>query len=253
MPLSLSELKEYLITKEGYDISPRASSLDDLKQLLNNMYQVRNQNTCVSHIGTSYEGSLSLGDMYDVGQSLKPCSCNSYKHIVCSCQSRTATSTCVCNDRATGSGFCNCENRTYLSTCTCNVRTNTVCNCQSRTHEPSCTLKERHLEGPPSKACVSDVWCVTNTRAVCSCENRTAGLVDHNSLVLYCNCYTRTAVEACDCNGRTNPDCDCRIRVGQSHCTCNDRTGVCNCEARIYTSTCNCNGRCSCDVEKRFE
>jgi hypothetical protein len=43
MTLSLRELKEYLIAKEGYTIQPNHSQLADLKELVDGMINVRNE------------------------------------------------------------------------------------------------------------------------------------------------------------------------------------------------------------------
>ena len=85
MTLSLRELKEYLINKQGYTTTPKHSQLNDLIDLLNNMYNFRNQPepgtgsgyysgvTCTGHTGTSYEGDISLGDINAKAVSVKPC------------------------------------------------------------------------------------------------------------------------------------------------------------------------------------
>lgn len=223
MDLSLRGLKEYLIAKQGYDITPGHSQLNDLKELINDMYRVRSENTCPAHSGTAYTGYLSLGDIYSAAQQLYPCACYAQKVAVCDCKSRTGGDSCSCDLRT---ATCDCRNRTGESYCDCDARG--VCDCQMRRF--SCAYY-----GP----CYSYWWDYRDGSSGCSCRDRS---VDD------CSAYIVT--ESCSCEARGV--CSCENRIGEPNCDC-DARGVCNCQTRTPADICVCDGRCSCNVENRFE
>gem|GEM_PF-1815646 len=231
MDLSLRGLKEYLIAKQGYSITPGHSQLNDLRDLINDMYRVRSENTCPAHSGTSYTGYLSLGDIYAAAQQLYPCACYSQKVTVCDCRSRTGGDSCSCDLRT---ATCDCRNRTSVDNCTCDGR-GTGCDCRLRRY--SCAYYG---------TCDSYWWCGEYSREDdgpidgCLCVDRSI----HDS------CYAYIVTEACACE--TRGVCSCVNRVGEPNCDCDTR-GVCNCQNRTPANICLCDGRCSCNVENRFE
>ena len=167
MNLSLRGLKEYLIEKEGYSITPEHNHLQNLKSLLDDMYDYRSQNTCTSHVGTEYIGELSLGDMYSAGSNLTNCTCNINTGTTCNCVSRSSTSTCTCNVDT----YCDCRSRTYAAACTCHARTRSagICDCVTRTGISSCYCYFR----TGSCSCVS-----RTSLAKCTCNGRCSCNVD---------------------------------------------------------------------------
>ena len=227
MDLSLRGLKEYLIAKQGYDITPGHSQLNDLRDLINDMYRVRSENTCPAHSGTSYTGYLSLGDIYAAAQQLYPCACYSQKATVCDCRSRTGGDSCSCDLRT---ATCDCRNRTSVDNCNCDARG--VCDCRQRRY--SCGFYG---------SCEAYWRCVEydgGSGYDCLCVNRTW---DDS-----CSAYMVTDACACETRGV----CSCVNRTGEPKCDCDTR-GVCNCQTRTPANICLCDGRCSCNVENRFE
>ena len=167
MDLSLRSLKEYLMTKEGHGITPQHNHLNDLKNLLNDMYAVRSASTCVQHVGTSYTGGLSIGEMYDKGKELTQCTCNINTDLTCDCHSRIYLPTCACNVDT----YCNCQNREPEPVCGCNV--DAYCDCHGRTGEATCTCHSR----TPSCDCQGRTWaaaCSCNYDTTCNCQSRTS-------------------------------------------------------------------------------
>lgn len=200
MGLSLRELKEELIAKGGYTITPNHSQLADLKSLVDDMLNVRSGSppgsgsgyrsgtTCNGHQAINdYE--LSLGNIGDL--DIKGCSCNSVNDTTAYCRSRTYT--------------CSCNSNT--PTCTCNGRTSSSCDCQNRINWPQC-----------------------------SCNSRTCSLVGNTGNV--CECVSRFTEYGCTCNSRTSESCNCQSRTSScgsrntTSCTCNGRC-ACNSEKRF--------------------
>lgn len=210
MGLSLKELKEELIAKEGYTITPNHNQLADLKALVDDMMNVRSESppssgsgyysgtTCSGHVHHSgYK--LSLGDINAL--DIKSCSCNSVKDTTAYCRSRTY--------------YCSCNSN--VPTCDCNVRTGGSCSCKSRTSQPTC---DSHFTG-------------------CDCQNR--GLYGDSctcDVLEECYCRSRTSQNTCDCNTRTGYTCYCQSRTSScgsrdtTSCTCNGRC-ACNSEKRF--------------------
>lgn len=227
MTLSLRELKEYLIAKEGYTINPNHNQLADLKELVNDMINVRNESPPSSgpgsYSGTTCNGhqniesySLSLGDIKAL--DIKGCSCNAVENKTAYCESRTYICSCNSNTPA-----CECNTRTY--TCSCNSNSPT-CTCNSRT--TTCDCYSRWGEGD--------------------------NLHEEIGGKLVCICKTRTAQPTCTCNMRYGCDCEYRTSSCGSRNTsdvqCGSRTSSCGSRD---TTSCTCNGRCACNTEKRFE
>lgn len=185
MSLSLKELKEQLVSKGGYTITPKYSQLDDLRTLIDNMMAVRNEaspstgsgyysgTNCIGH-QPIIDFDLSLGDFNSI--DIKGCSCDSVDDRKAYCRSRTYycscnsnTPTCQCNSRTPTS--CTCQNRvacdcvwaapdgtgTSLPTCGCNSRTSESCSCLSRTS--SCGSR-------------NSTSCSCNGRCACNSEKR---------------------------------------------------------------------------------
>lgn len=240
MGLSLKELKEYLVAKQGYTITPNHSQLMDLKLLVDDMMSVRSESSpgtgsgynsgtkCIGHqVVTDYK--VSLGDIKSL--NIKSCSCHQVNDTTAYCDSRTYTCSCNSNiplcDCNLRTGSCSCNSNTPL--CNCNARTAIYCDCQSRWAEGACECDSDHCgdEG-------------------CTCDGRQRG----------CSCRSRTASDICNCYSRTADYCDCQSRiyscgtVSPSECTCVSRTSACGSRDTI---SCTCNGRCACNSEKRFE
>lgn len=228
MALSLRELMNTMIAKQGYLISPQYRQILDLKNLVNDMYSVRNASgsVCTGHSGTTYTGKLSLGDINSVVSAIKACSCHTVSRTVCDCQGRTGGSSCDCYSR---SPSCSCYNRTAPIGCTCNSRDAACGGCHSRTSVSGCQT-------------VYDDSCQCFNRTTsCQCVVRTET----------CTCLSRTGEPMCQCYGRS-PTCDCQSRSGGSSCDCDSRDSACGCQSRTGTSACNCDGRCSCQAVKEF-
>lgn len=233
MTLSLRELKEYLITKGGYTITPSHNQLADLKALVDNMMDIRNEappstgsghysgTNCIGHQAiTDYK--LSLGDINSL--DIKGCSCNIVYDKTAYCSSRTY--------------HCSCNNN--VPTCTCNGRTATTCDCQSRTSEDRCYAYFYNFGNSDCKTVWSTCGAVYVSTYPCDCNNRTKSETScpTNSIAAGCGCYSRTNAPTCDCDSRTPDPCDCQGRTS----SCGSRS----------TTSCTCNGRCACDAEKRF-
>ncbi len=237
MGLSLRELKDTLISKGGYTITPAYTQLADLKSLVDNMMAVRSGAAPGSGSG-SYSGitctghqnvgnySLSLGDINAL--NIKGCSCDSVTNTTGYCTSRTGGNSCSCDDRT---GSCDCVSRTSNPICTCNL--NATCTCQNRTGHDVC-------------GCDYDT---------CQCQMRTKNGEED------CQCYSRTESCICEdvyapiCTCNLNATCTCQNRTAESVCSCNVRasgSGFCDCESRTASGACQCNGRCACNTEKRF-
>lgn len=208
MGLSLQELKQMLIAKKGYSISPRSDHLQDLKTLLNDMYQARSTPgvSCSGHSGSSYSGQMSLADMKSAGDQLKPCTCDSYNNTSgCNCVSRSGSSACSCYSRTNS---CSCYSRSGSSSCDCNSRTG--CSCVSRTEYMSCRCFSR-------AECNCDGFNAAASYEACSCNSRSG-----------CSCQSRSGSSSCSCNSRDS-GCSCQSRTGSSSCSCNGR---CDCNAQ---------------------
>ncbi len=235
MPLSLKQLKEYLLSKGGFTGTHHHNELNDLKNLLNNLYEYRDQSppstssgdnsgvTCNTHIQGNryhdYKDTLSLQDINEA--PITTCSCHSYLDKTCHCV--VVEDECFCVSRAA----CDCVSR---ATCDCVSRTN--CNCVSRT----CACQSRHgVEcNDVHKPCYCQIRlansCRCNSRTACACNVRETCLSNDSP----CACLTRTI---CDCDTRTI--CNCVSR------------DTCNCHGREWYE-CDCHGRCSCNAEDRF-
>lgn len=258
MGLSLRELKEQLIAKQGYTITPAHNQLNDLKVLVDDMMNVRSASppssgsgsysgtNCVGHLQSDYK--LSLGDIS--GLDIKGCSCHTVKDITGYCTGRTYSCSCNSNTPA-----CTCYTRTYscscnsnFPVCTCNGRTVTTCDCKSRTSSPDCSARNCSCYINYTNACQCNIFDTDS----CVCVSRTVG--DGGSQYS-CSCRARTAETSCTCNGRTGEPCDCQSRTAscgsrnQSDVTCGSRTADCGSR---NTTSCTCNGRCACNSEKRF-
>lgn len=120
--VSLRGLVEYAKPKKGISITPQHRHLRDLEVLVNNMYDIRNgkitdgcsshgneldtrftphYTLCDSHSGSRHDTSnLSLGKFRDELKDMHTCSCDSYRYIACSCESR-----CGCDSRCE----CDCD------------------------------------------------------------------------------------------------------------------------------------------------
>lgn len=204
MTLSLRELKEYLIAKEGYTISPSHSQLADLKALVEDMMNVRSESppsygsgyysgtNCIGHQNIS-DFKLSLGDINAL--DIKGCSCNTVNDKTAYCRSRTYT--CSCNSN--------------IPTCTCNSRTAVTCDCQDRTSSCRNYFKCEGDYGGTS------CFCQDRVSTGCSCDGYQTT----------CTCNSRTP-EPCNCQNRTS---SCGSRNTTS-CTCNGRC-ACNAEKRF--------------------
>ena len=205
MGLSLRELKEELMAKQGYTITPHHNQLSDLKALVDDMVNVRSQNppssgsgsysgvTCSGHTAPG-EYNLSLGDISNL--DIKGCSCHTVKDTTAYCRSRTYT--------------CSCNSNT--PTCTCNSRTPVSCDCQNRSSICSCHAGN-----------VGGCRCQARTTS-CECENRIGCMSNY---ITSCTCNSRTP-EPCNCQSRTS---SCGSRNTTS-CTCNGRC-ACNSEKRF--------------------
>lgn len=192
MGLSLRELKDYLIEKGGYTITPSHNQLTDLKILVDDMMNVRSENppstgsgsysgtNCIGHtIQSGYK--LSLGDINAL--DIKGCSCHTVNDTTAYCRSRTYS--CSCNSNA--------------PTCTCNGRTVITCDCRVRTAICSCNQRNA-MEGTCPNVIVNDtIW----EEVWCSCDTRTSSP---------CNCQGRTS----SCGSRSTTSCTCNGR-----CACN--------------------------------
>ncbi len=126
--VSLRGLVEYAIPKKGISITPQYRHLRDLELLVNNMYNIRKGLTtegcsshgneldtrftpsytlCNTHVGTQHDpNDLSLGKFNEELSNMNPCSCDSYRYVACSCESR-----CSCDSRCE----CDCDH------CSCDV------------------------------------------------------------------------------------------------------------------------------------
>lgn len=224
MVLSLRELKEYLIAKEGYTINPNHSQLADLKALVNDMMAVRNEappssgsgyysgTNCIGHQNIS-DFKLSLGDIAAI--DIKRCVCNTVDDKTAYCRSRTY--------------YCSCNSNT--PTCTCNSRTPASCDCENRTYSCACVTNFEACTGvvvhcPCNYQNSDNCSCNNNATVTCDCRSRT-------------KCGCQAAVGTCSCKSRTPESCDCQTRTS----SCGSRS----------TTSCTCNGRCACNAEKRFE
>lgn len=201
--LSLRQLKEKLIEKKGYTAEPKHSQLQDLKELVNDMisYRSRSGVQCSGHIARDFEEPLSLGNIEDFSNDIKPQICASHVERVCNCRSRSG---CSCNS--------------YTSSCTCNSRTPTSCDCQSRTYQDKCS---GYID-----QCSCDYDYNGNdstTGGFCSCESRTSS----------CTCNNRTLVQPCSCNYRTGSECNCQSRTS----SCGYNTSSCSCNSRCSCDT----------------
>ena len=203
MGLSLRELKEQLIAKQGYTITPNHNQLSDLKELVDDMMNVRSESppssgsgyysgtNCIGHIIPT-EYNLSLGDIADL--DIKGCSCHTVNDTTAYCRSRTYS--------------CSCNSNT--PTCNCNSRTATTCNCQSRI-----------------EMCGSHGPCNSVSDTMCFCKSRTDE-----------GCWVHGHSPACTCNTRTSDPCECVSRTSScgsrntTSCTCNGRC-ACNSEKRF--------------------
>jgi hypothetical protein len=195
---SLQNLKALLVSKSGYNIVPNHDCLNSLKTTINDMITYRNSYSCSGHVNQQFAGKLSMGDLTDFANNIKPCTCNANTSYGCSCDSR---SSCLCESRSGTS-----DNLNYLVVCTC--KTYIACECQSRIPlvDPVCYCNSRTT----SCDCVSRQGLTYGT---CLCNGRTEGC---SSEVTYlCDCYSRTGTSSCDCNSRTG-SCSC-----QSECNCN--------------------------------
>ena len=218
--ISLRGVKEKAESKQGYTVTPQHRHLQDLKNLLDDLYSVRAGAHCPSHTGSEYTGNLSVGDMNQaLDNEIAPCSCHERKQTVCDCVNRTGIAACDCNVRT---GPCNCQSRTSAASCSCNLRGG-ACSCDTRTNAGG---------------------------GSCWCQSR--GSVDESCN--YCSCWYNCACNVhyyCDCQSRTS-QCFCQSRTSAATCSCDVRTSSCVCASRTSTPTCDCDGRCSCDTVKEF-
>jgi len=229
--LSYQSTKDIAKSKNGYTVSidDLAGSLQEIKQILNNMLNQRTETGdggacpavyCTSHastvntdsVGLTYTGNLSLNKVYATANDLEALTCSS--QVDCSCVSRTAID-CGCNTRMDVTYVC--QTRT---SCDCDYRS--VCFCENRSYYCFCE----------------------NRTSECNCDNRTS----------QCNCDTRTYAPTCLCNARQYviDDCDCQNRIYDPTCYCDTRFSYdCACDYRT-TSSCNCDVRtgdqCNCDL-----
>ncbi len=196
MNTSLQNLKALLVSKSGYNIVPNHDCLNSLKTTINDMITYRNSYSCSGHVNQQFAGKLSMGDLTDFANNIKPCTCNANTSYGCSCDSR---------------GVCSCEGRdgtsnslNYIVVCTC--KTNSPCDCQSRSAY-DCTS---YVSGPPiSCNCylrdgVSWDWSCEAQAPQCTSE-----------ITYLCDCHSRTGTSVCDCNDRTLY-CSCQVE-----CNCN--------------------------------
>lgn len=251
--LSLRQLKEKLIEK-GYTVEPKHSQLQDLKELVNDMINYRNNSRiqCNGHINQDFNNSLSIGDINKFSDNIKPQTCLSHAERVCTCRSRTScscnsnTPICQCNYRT---GTCSCNS--YTSTCYCNYRTSESCDCQNRYSSTSCVgLTDR----TGNTNCLGYARCSSNEGRYyedCSCFSRDA--CSSKSYVT-CTCQFQTTRPKCECDSRTPSTCNCQLRyescgtVTISDSQCPSRTGSCG----TVLGSCNCNTRCSCDTVETY-
>ena len=128
MSISLRQLRDLLINKEGYTIPPKYRNLKDLKTLINNMNDVRSEplitctedepnfnisgSRCTNHIHYPYEYEhISLGNLRDVGDPLLDCTCHIVQESICYCVGRDQEPPCDFYNQ------CDCHNRTALEDC----------------------------------------------------------------------------------------------------------------------------------------
>ena len=255
MNLSYKNLKDYLESKGGITITPNANHLNDLKNLYNNMNEVRGEappgnnpghnqgTTCPSFIKKLYPGpDLSFGDIYHYAKDLPQEVCGQHIDETCHCVNRTSAEICQCDTRTDS---CDCHNRTLQEACECVQRTDT-CNCHDRTKIDECTCDSRD----DTCTCVSrdgDSPCLCDHRTTptclartgeeqCTCKGRSPS----------CVCRSRTA---CNCNSDT-PTCECNIK---KICDCHTRTAGCSCQSRTSAETCTCQGRTTSTSSSSYE
>lgn len=216
MSTSLKQLQEYLVnTVKGTSGTHGYSSLNDLKNLVNNMITVRSGAPPASGSG-SYSGvictghttkkmydssGLSLGDIKSFSDSyLKKCTCDGGHTVkVAYCPSRT-TCTCVSQNDT-----CACD----WDECSCNSVSCTFnCDCRSVEveHRCSCDVDDYGCD------------CVVEVGNECTCQSRTAKTdcegkgsdADEWGCTFNCYCQNRSAC------GTVSVSCQCNAR-----CTCN--------------------------------
>lgn len=215
--LSLEELKTHAMSLGGYNITPKANDLQDLKDLLHNMQNLRGLSL--------YNGELSLGDLKDEFDSLTSCTCDAKavrdsdggktQEIGCSCDNRCSCdslSGCSCDSRCTNNSLtdsiegCIC-NRVQVCQCHGNV-----CICVPYVFENGNTA---YVYGYCPDQTIAGFGCACRLRCLCNVQ------------------YT------CECDNR----CSCNTQKG---CTCDNR---CTCDV---VDTCACDTRCSCNTQRIF-
>lgn len=136
--ISLRGLINYATTKNGISITPQYRHLRDLESLVNNMYDIRNGRTtagclshgneldtrftssytlCSGHSGTAHDpNDLSLGKFNSEFENMKSCSCDSYRYVACTCESRCecdSRCSCDCDHCSCDCDHCSCDNDYY--------------------------------------------------------------------------------------------------------------------------------------------
>lgn len=254
--LNLITLKSIVNIKKGYNSnSVTINSLKDLRNLLNDMYNVRAASGayCSGHTGTSYTGKVSLKEMNNALNNLKACSCNSRTvssvtcdcngRIACSCNGRTYYS-CSCNGRTSG---CNCNN--YISGCSSRCNSNTVgatCSCNGRTSGCNCNDKITstvQVQNGYSCICNTDYVRRCDTVSYCRC-------VSNNGKTDYFSGYINTAfydtIISCTCNTVSQSvNVGCTTQTTSTDCTSyiashiqNDSTSPTGCTTQTTASDC---------------
>jgi len=231
--LSLKTIYEICLSKGGYNIIPisnKWSSFQELIKLLNNMINIRNEQsdcycdirvsscncvertrTCVSHLSQPYDFGFDLKSLFERSNLMTTCSCNQREQSYCDCVSRTS-SICECQSRLA-------SEMTHI--CACQIRDDCTCYIRDANAAPD------YINDP------------------CSC---------HQRVMTDCFCVDRKGNNPGEPYGEI---CYCKMRsnMGNTHtyvCYCQERaTNICQCNQDIK-NTCECEGRCICNTMAEY-
>jgi hypothetical protein len=256
---SLGDLHGGLKSKGGYK-TEEYDSLNELKEMLNSMNEVRNESYCPEHTDFSmpvenYGNEVNTNTVFKrlpnikslcSSEQLYTCDCNN--NITCECHTRTLTCDKVTNPQVSAI----CSSRTTYSVDTvCSSRTNYVpdVTCLART-----TYRDDSIYGNESDCLCNDRSGYTYTPII-TCQSRVTNTMDSvTSYVKYPNsdCPSEL-VEVCTCDSRIQIDkeapkgCECNADEILTYvgCSCENRTVVtCSCNSRsTATESCECNNR----------